>query len=96
LLFFIKLYTITANKKTANTNTNNAIKTVVSITIFLSHYNKQRKKSFLPSRVGVSETILNGLSLFSGQVLSLPVHPSVSEEDLQVIAQKVREFFVTG
>jgi len=32
----------------------------------------------------------------SGQVLSLPVHPSVSEEDLQFIAQKIREFFVTG
>ncbi|MFH1056963.1 MAG: DegT/DnrJ/EryC1/StrS family aminotransferase [Candidatus Micrarchaeota archaeon] len=32
----------------------------------------------------------------SGQVLSLPVHPSVSEEELQVIAQKVKEFFFTN
>jgi len=29
----------------------------------------------------------------SGQVLSLPVHPSVSDEDLKLIAGKVKEFF---
>ena len=29
----------------------------------------------------------------SEQVLSIPVHPSVSQEDLQFIASKVKEFF---
>lgn len=32
-------------------------------------------------------------SALAGQVISLPVHPSVSEEDVKFIAGKVREFF---
>lgn len=32
-------------------------------------------------------------SKVAGQVLSLPIHPSVTEEDLKTIASKVKEFF---